>query len=82
MRRSLMPSTDRGLTDRQELVLQVIGDYWTTYGYAPTVRDIARLVGLVPSATAYQLGQLEAAGRITRTPRIPRSMRVVERAAT
>lgn len=73
-----MTSTDSGLSPRQELVLATIGDYWTTYGYAPTVRDIARLVGLVPSATAYQLGQLEAAGRITRTPRTPRSMRVVE----
>jgi SOS-response transcriptional repressor LexA len=67
-----------GLSPRQRLVLEVIGDYWTTYGHAPSVRDVARLVGLVPSATAYQLGQLEAAGRITRTPRISRSMRVVQ----
>jgi repressor LexA len=69
-----------GLTVRQRLVLVVIGDYWTTYGYAPTVRDVARLIGLVPSATAYHLDQLEAAGRLTRTPRTPRSMRVVEQA--
>ena len=67
-----------GLSVRQRLVLETISDYWTTYGYAPSVRDIARLVGLVPSAAAYQLGQLEAAGRITRTPRISRSMRVVQ----
>jgi repressor LexA len=69
---------DRGvLTVRQRLVLEVIGDYWTSYGYAPTVRDVARLVGCVPSSAAHHLAELEAAGRITRTPRIPRSMRVV-----
>jgi len=67
-----------GLTTRQRLVLEVIADYWTAYGIAPTVRDVARLVGCVPSSAAHTLNALEAAGRITRTPRIPRSMRVVE----
>jgi len=71
-------ATTGALTDRQELVLQVVTDYWTTYGIAPTVRDVARLVGCVPSSAAHTLNALEAAGRITRTPRIPRSMRVVE----
>ena len=73
-----MPSTE-GLTVRQALVLETIGDYWTTYGIAPTVRDIARLVGCVPSSAAHQIKALESAGRITRTPRIPRSMKVVQR---
>ena len=65
------------LSARQHQVLETIADYWTAYGYAPTVRDVARLVGLATSAAAYQIGELESAGRITRTPRIPRSMKVV-----
>lgn len=70
-------ATSGVLSLRQHQVLETIADYWTAYGYAPSVRDIARLVGLVPSAAAYQIGELESAGRITRTRGIPRSIRVV-----
>lgn len=65
------------LSLRQHEVLTAISDYWLAYGYAPTVRDIARLVGCAASAAAYQIGELESAGRITRARGIPRSMRVV-----
>lgn len=66
------------LSPRQELILQVISDYWTANGIAPTVRDVARQVGCFPSTAAHHLDVLESAGRIERRPRIPRSMRVVE----
>lgn len=72
--------TSHALTARQSLILQTISDYWATYGIAPTVRDVARLVGCFPSTAAYHLAVLESAGRIERRPRIPRSMRVVEQA--
>jgi len=72
-----MTSTDHGLTDRQRLVLATIGDYWDAYGYAPTIRDISCLVDRVPSSVGHTLKVLEGAGLITRTPRIPRSMKVV-----
>jgi repressor LexA len=68
------------LTVRQKLILQTISDYWLANGIAPTVRDIARLVGCYPSTAAHHLGVLEAAGRIERRPRIPRSMKVVDQA--
>jgi len=67
------------LTSRQEFILQTISDYWLANGIAPTVRDVARLVGCFPSTAAHHLAVLESAGRIERRPRIPRSMRVVER---
>jgi repressor LexA len=70
--------TAAALTSRQQLILQVIEDYWTVNGIAPTVRDVARQIGCFPSTAAHHLDALEAAGRIERRPRIPRSMRVVE----
>lgn len=65
------------LTARQSLILQTISDYWAAHGIAPTVRDVARQIGCAVSSAAYQIGQLEVAGRIDRRPRTPRSMRVV-----
>lgn len=70
------------LTVRQKLILQTISDYWLANGIAPTVRDVARLVGCFPSTAAHHLAALEAAGRIERRPRIPRSMKVVEQATS
>ena len=60
-------------------ILQVISDYWLAYGYAPSIRDVARLVNLPTTTTAERLDDLEAEGAIVRTRGIPRSMRVVTR---
>lgn len=68
------------LTVRQLRILEVIEDYWANQGYAPTLRDVARLVGCAYSSVAYQVGELEAAGRVKHTPGIPRSLRVVQQA--
>jgi repressor LexA len=65
------------LSVRQHRILQVIEDYWASEGYAPSVRDVARLAGCAYSTAAYQIGELEAAGRVTHTARTPRSLRVV-----
>lgn len=71
-------STTGVLTVQQSRIVQFIADYWTAYGYAPAIRDLARQLGRSPSSVAYQLGELEAAGRITRARGISRSVRVVE----
>jgi SOS-response transcriptional repressor LexA len=66
------------LSVRQHRILQVIQDYWAIEGYGPSVRDVARLAGCSSSSAAYQIGELEAAGRVTHTARTPRSLRVVQ----
>lgn len=60
-------------------ILRAISEYWTAYGYAPSIRDVAVLVDLPTTTTAERLDDLEAEGAITRAPGIPRSMRVVKR---
>ena len=63
---------------RRDGIVQYVADYWAVHGYAPTLREVARGCGYhSPSAVAYQVGVLAAAGRLTSTPRIARSLRVV-----
>lgn len=64
---------------RRDAILAFIAGHHATYGYAPTVREISAGVGLRgPAPAVYHLAILEAAGCITRTPGIARSIRVVE----
>lgn len=72
---------ERVLSRRQRAILQVIADYWREHGIAPTVRDVARLAGCAVSSASYQIGELEAAGLVTRRPNTPRSLRLAERPA-
>ncbi len=65
------------LTYRQRRVLEVIRDYAQLQGYPPSVRDVAVLVGLSPSATQYQIDQLVVKGWIRRHPNRPRALVVL-----
>lgn len=48
-------------------------------GYAPSMREIGREVGLAsPSSVKHQLAKLEAAGLVRRDPRLPRALELVE----
>lgn len=66
------------LSTTQSRVLQAISDFWMNQGYSPSMRDIARHCNLHFSTVAYQVGELEAAGRIVRTRGVARSLRVVQ----
>lgn len=44
----------KALTHRQYLVYQAILDFYDTRGFAPTIRDIAKALGLSSPATVYQ----------------------------
>lgn len=66
------------LSPRQERILRFIVAYQAEHGYAPSIRDIAASERLHTSTVAYQLTELEAAGRIVRDERVARSLRVVE----
>jgi repressor LexA len=62
------------LTERQRTILQVIEDSVRRCGYAPTLREIGRAVGLgSTSSVAYQLSCLEKKGYLSRDARRPRT---------
>lgn len=64
---------------RRARILLFIAEYWSTYGYAPSVREITKGCGLShPSSAHHHLILLERAGKIKSAPYIPRSVRVVE----
>ncbi|MFJ3229022.1 LexA family protein [Streptomyces sp. NPDC086783] len=65
------------LSARQEAILSCIRREIVERGVAPTVREIARMVGLSStSSVAYQLRQLEKRGEIIREARRPRATRL------
>jgi len=66
-------------TDRRDEILAFIGAFRAEHGYSPSVRQIGAAVELVsPSSVAFQLRQLETAGRIRATPGVPHSIVLVE----
>lgn len=67
------------MSPRQQRILAFIVAYITERGYAPSIRDIAAAEHLHTSTVAYQLTELEMAGKIIRDERVARSLRVVER---
>jgi repressor LexA len=64
------------LTDRQEAILHCIRETIRDQGDAPTVAEIADVVGMRPSSVHYQLRELEAKGAIVREPHRPRGIRL------
>ena len=71
------PDPDHVLTWRQRKVLQVIRDSVRQHGYPPSMREIAKAVGLTStSSVAYQLGVLQAKGYLHRDVGRPRTVEV------
>ncbi|MEV3852040.1 hypothetical protein AB0J30_35390 [Streptomyces microflavus] len=61
---------ERPLSVRQEAIMRLIRSWITEHGEGPTIRQIGARVGLSStSSVAYQLGQLEKRGLISRTGR-------------
>jgi repressor LexA len=57
------------LTPRQRAILSTVEAYYATYGYSPTLKEIAdRLGGLSTSHVAYSLDRLQELGYLTRHP--------------
>lgn len=67
------------LTPRQAQALEHILAYTRRHGYAPSVRDLGRLLGITTYAVTCLLNRLEAKGAITRAPGKSRAMRPVRR---
>ncbi|MFD3890768.1 LexA family protein [Streptomyces microflavus] len=61
---------ERPLSVRQEAILRLIRSWIIEHGEGPTIRQVGARVGLSStSSVAYQLGQLEERGLISRTGR-------------
>ncbi|GGC95455.1 LexA repressor [Tersicoccus solisilvae] len=68
----------RGLTARQQTILETIQRSVTAKGYPPSMREIGDTVGLASlSSVTHQLGQLERLGYLRRDPKRPRAMEVL-----
>lgn len=57
----------KSLTRQQAKVLQAVEDFWRRYGFAPTIRELSRTVGIAsPSAVFKHLRSLERKGYLIR----------------
>jgi DNA-binding transcriptional regulator YhcF (GntR family) len=59
------------------VVLSVVAWYTEKIGYPPTYRELAVELAVAPSTIALALGELEAAGKITREAGRTRTLRIV-----
>lgn len=66
---------------QREKMLTFIRTYTEFYGYGPSIKEIGRHVGIAsPNAVRNHLEKLQDQGLIKMTPRIPRSISVVDQA--
>jgi repressor LexA len=71
------PLDERGLTQRQRMVLEVIRDSVQRRGYPPSMREIGEAVGLTStSSVSHQLRTLQRKGYLRRDPNRPRAVEV------
>ena len=67
------------ITEKQNRILNYISDYIKNNGYSPSIRDIAKEVGIKSTSTiAGHLDRLEKKGLIERTYGISRSIRITK----
>jgi repressor LexA len=66
------------LSERQQSILRFLQDYIQEHHFSPTIREIAREVGISStSVVKYNLDILERAGHIERDPEVSRGIRLV-----
>jgi len=66
---------DRGTTEKQRRILEVIREFTAEMGYPPSVREIGERVGLSSSSTVQShLKTLERRGLLRRDPTKPRAL--------
>ncbi|WP_336250318.1 transcriptional repressor LexA [Stomatohabitans albus] len=69
------------LTPRQQRIMECIGQFVSTHGFPPTVREICERVGLSsPSSVHSQLRTLEEMGYLNRNASLPRAMELLPKA--
>jgi repressor LexA len=71
---------ERGLTPMQRKIYDVILDSMRQRGYAPSMREVGKIVGLTsPSSVKHHFEVLEAKGYLRRDRRVPRAIEVIDR---
>ena len=69
------------LTRLQRKVLSRLGSYIREHGYAPSYRELMRLCDLSNvHSVSFHLDALQRKGYVTRTPRVSKSIKIVEAA--
>ena len=67
------------LSHRQQMILDYIKNEVHTKGYPPSVREIAKAVGLASSSTVHgHVSRLESKGYIRRDPTKPRAIEILD----
>lgn len=67
------------LSKRQQMIVDFIKSEVATKGYPPSVREIAKAVGLASSSTVHgHLNRIEKKGYIRRDPTKPRAIEIVD----
>jgi SOS-response transcriptional repressor LexA len=75
------PGPPGGLTERQAAALAAIADHVAVHGYAPTLRELMRALGIAsPNGIVCHLKALVRKGYITRDGGMARSIRLSDRA--
>jgi repressor LexA len=68
----------QGEVTRAEIIA-AIKLYHSKHGYAPSIRDLCKMVGLKSSSTVHKhLGILKEEGRIEWNPDMPRTIRTIK----
>jgi repressor LexA len=62
---------------RLDDVIEKIKEFSEAHGYPPSIRDLSEAIKVSHSAVVVWLRELQKQGRITREPRIPRSIKLV-----
>lgn len=72
-------NNSRNRRERQTLVLRAVYDSISADGYPPSLREVAKSVGLAsPSSVKHHLDELESLGFIRRYPNRPRALEVTD----
>jgi len=71
------------LSDRQQMIYDFIKSEVEVKGYPPSVREIAKAVGLASSSTVHgHLERIEKKGYIRRDPTKPRAIEILDRSTS
>jgi SOS-response transcriptional repressor LexA len=67
------------LTERQKDVVEAIRAYWDMYGFAPSHRDLAKILDITPHAVVEHLTRLRVKGWVAFGERKARTIRLLVR---
>lgn len=70
------------LTPKQQQTLDIIADFWVQNGFAPSMADIRRQLGLSDNSNGtivFRIKSLERLGLIVRLPKAARSIKLTDK---